>query len=388
VLRQILYQVHWCIGITAGVVLAIVGFTGGLLSFEDEIKQALNSDVMRVPVRAETPLPIAQLYGALQTQHPGRRIQSLGLSADAAAAVRFDLALPQPAKPGARRAETRYADPYTGRDLGEAKRGDQFFHVTEDIHRRLAAGNVGKQVVGVATVCLLIMALSGLYLRWPKVVSSWRTWLKPDLRLKGRAFLWQLHAITGTWVLLFYLLAAATGLTWSYPGYRDALFSWSGAPRPTGAGSSGPRVGEVAPAIDGATLGRAWAVFASEVPHFDTATLTLPRAASQPIEIRYLLADAAHDRAFNTMAVNAETAAVERHNRFAERQLAARLVGSLFPLHSGSYFGVSGVVLMMLASLTMPLFAVTGWLLYLNRRARKRLARLAGTTVTGAGEPA
>lgn len=60
------------------------------------------------------------------------------------------------------------------------------------------------------------------------------------------------------------------------------------------------------------------------------------------------------------------------HDRHADKPGGARLMGSMFALHSGSFFGLSGKVLMMLASLLMPLFAVTGWLLYLDRRARKR----------------
>ncbi|MGG2362119.1 hypothetical protein ACE4Z5_24405, partial [Salmonella enterica] len=44
-------------------------------------------------------------------------------------------------------------------------------------------------------------------------------------------------------------------------------------------------------------------------------------------------------------------------------------------LHSGGFFGVGGLILFMLSSLLMPLFAVTGWMLYLDRRAKQRAAR-------------
>lgn len=46
--RNAVFQVHWFLGITAGVVLALVGVTGGMLSFEDEILEALNPGVMTV----------------------------------------------------------------------------------------------------------------------------------------------------------------------------------------------------------------------------------------------------------------------------------------------------------------------------------------------------
>jgi len=48
------------------------------------------------------------------------------------------------------------------------------------------------------------------------------------------------------------------------------------------------------------------------------------------------------------------------------------LLTSVYALHVGSYFGLVGRILLTLASLTMPLFFVTGWLLYLDRRRKKR----------------
>ena len=47
-LKKVLFQVHWFFGITAGLVLALMGVTGALYSFEDEILDALNPDVLFV----------------------------------------------------------------------------------------------------------------------------------------------------------------------------------------------------------------------------------------------------------------------------------------------------------------------------------------------------
>jgi sulfite reductase (NADPH) flavoprotein alpha-component len=100
----------------------------------------------------------------------------------------------------------------------------------------------------------------------------------------------------------------------------------------------------------------------------------LQAGAGRPLEIRYLALDAAHERAFSSMRIDSRTGTVVAHDRYRDRTPAARLVGSVFPLHSGSYFGWAGQTLMMIVSLGMPLFAVTGWLMYLKRRARKRRA--------------
>ncbi len=57
---------------------------------------------------------------------------------------------------------------------------------------------------------------------------------------------------------------------------------------------------------------------------------------------------------------------------YAERALGARLTGSMLALHEGKFFGPVGWIAFMLAALAMPLFGVTGLLLYLGRRRSRR----------------
>ena len=81
--RNALFQIHWFLGITAGIVLALVGVTGGLLSFEDEMLKAMNPGVMSVEARG-TPLSPDALVARIREQRPDDRIQSLAMSRDAA----------------------------------------------------------------------------------------------------------------------------------------------------------------------------------------------------------------------------------------------------------------------------------------------------------------
>ena len=84
--RNAVFQLHWFFGITAGLVLAIVGVTGGILSFEDELLKALNPGVMTVQARGEALAPGA-LVARVKEQRPGEEIGSLQLFADPRCAV-------------------------------------------------------------------------------------------------------------------------------------------------------------------------------------------------------------------------------------------------------------------------------------------------------------
>src|SRR5690606_14748298 len=370
-LRNAIFQLHWFFGITAGIVLAVVGVTGGILSFEDELLKALNPGVLTVQARGE-PLSPGELVARALEQRPGEEIASLQLSADPADAAVVGFA----AKDGGRRGERRHIDPYSGQLLG-APRHQEFFRITMRLHRWLVADDVGKQIVGASTVILVFFCLSGLYLRWPRRWGSLRAWLALDWRQKGRNFLWHLHSVVGTWVLLTYLVMSLTGLWWSYGWYREAVNDWAaaGKPRVEAVDAASDR-GDPPPFDFDAT----WRAFVAAAPAWSSATLSRPRG-DQPASVRYLDADPAHERARNTLEFDRWTLQPLAHERYDDGSLRQKIGASMFALHRGSFFGTGGVVLFMLTSFAMPLFAVTGWMLYLDRRRRKRVVREAAAGV-------
>ncbi|MFG1463185.1 sulfite reductase flavoprotein subunit alpha [Xanthobacter sp. DSM 24535] len=420
--KAVWFQIHWLLGITAGIVLAVVGVTGAMLSFEHEILTALNPGVLTVQPAQSGALPPDVLLERIRANAPGKTPTALTVSADPADPARVTFAPPPPPPgapaggPGGPRGENRYVNPYDGALLGDV-RGQGFFRFVMQVHRWLAAGDIGKQIVGASTIGLIILSLSGLYLRWPRRALDWRSWLRLDWGRRGRSFLWELHSVIGTWVLPFYLLASLTGLYWSYDWYRGALFDVTGTPRPQ---QQGPRPAGPPPGAQGAAQGNAgpqgvaspsstpaaqgeraprdgretrsaaplnvavlWPAFLRESGGYSTATLRLPQGNAQALTIIYQPENPAHERANNTLVLDAQ-GQVREHKRYTDLPTGQKLMGSIFPLHSGSFFGVGGTILMMIASLLMPLFAITGWMLYLDRRKKKREARSAAAPVASA----
>lgn len=382
--RNVLFQLHWILGITAGIVLAIVGATGALLSFEQQIVASLAAEGREVESAGRTPLTATELLTRVAGEQQDKRIVGLSIVREPSHNVRVTFA-PR---------EQHYVDPYTGALLAPTAGGaETFFRNVRQLHRWLMLGelgdrDIGRQIVGACTMLLIFMVFTGLYLRWPRgpAARRLRTWLIPDFRLKGRAFLWNLHSVIGTWVLPVYLVIALTGLQWSYEWYRNGLYSIAGVERP--AGPEGSREGRgpgAAPERSGGpdvvAFTRAWETFAQETGgRFASVNVNLAARPGKPMEFRYLEEHPRHERAFNTLAIDSE-GRVAKQERYADKPLAARLVSSIFPLHSGSYFGLAGVIVFLIASLAMPVFAVTGWIMYLQRRApRARRAALAAAT--------
>lgn len=377
--KKTLFQLHWFFGITAGLVLALMGITGALYSFQDELLRAFNADVLKVEVRAEGVLPPAELVRRVEAQQHDK-VAMLWVDVRDGNAARIFFTPP----PGERRGQLRYADPYTGELKGEAA-GQGFFNLMLNLHRFLAMGDTGRQITGACTLMLVFFCLSGLYLRWPRKALEWRAWLTLDWAKTGRAFNWDLHAVAGTWCLLFYLLFALTGLFWSYEWYREGLNRLlADAPasgqqqRGEGRGRHGPQhIDKNAPPLV-VDYDAIWANLKDAAgPGLAMYNLRLPPVGGQPANLFYLLENADHPRAFNTLVLDPATGQVKKHDRYSEKSFKAQLLQSVYALHVGEYFGLPGRIIVTLASLSMPLFFVTGWLLYLDRRRKKRQVRAA-----------
>jgi sulfite reductase (NADPH) flavoprotein alpha-component len=223
--KKIFFQIHWFLGITAGLILSIMGVTGAIYSYEQPIQRWLNPDSYTVKVENQAKLTPAEIYQHFQTQNPEMKINSITIAKAAEEASNINIV-----KEGARRGYTMMVNPYTAEVLPEVK-GKDFFQFIQQLHRNLTVGEVGKQITGVSTLMLIFFVLSGLYLRWPKK-HSFKQWFAIKPKLKGRNFLWDLHAVVGTWVVIFYLLLACTGLYWSYDWWRNGMFRVMGVERP------------------------------------------------------------------------------------------------------------------------------------------------------------
>ncbi|WP_122593065.1 sulfite reductase flavoprotein subunit alpha [Pseudomonas viridiflava] len=384
-MKKVLFQLHWFFGITAGLVLALMGITGALYSFEDEILDALNPNVLLVQPQGET-LPPVELVRRLESATGMTvailRVETVG---NRVAQVFFS------PRPGERRGPKRNFDPYTGELKGDGV-GEEFFDFILRLHRFLAMGEVGKQVTAACTLVLVFFCLSGLYLRWPRKALNWRVWLTLDWAKKGRSFNWDLHSVFGTWCLLFYLLFAITGLSWSYDWVSNGLNRLLGdapAEQRKGGGGRGVNMSKDSPpaplVVDYVAI---WdSLQKTAGPELSAYNLRLPSAGGQPATVFYLLKDSPHPRALNSVTLDSASGAVSSVSRYAERSLGAQLLISNYALHVGSYFGIVGRIVMTVASLMMPLFFITGWLLYLDRRRKKRQVKAARGDVSTRSAP-
>ncbi|CDF86029.1 hypothetical protein PKB_4705 [Pseudomonas knackmussii B13] len=138
-LKKVWFQLHWLFGISAGLVLALMGVTGATLSFQDELLRALNPDSLVVQRQPTGTLALDELVRRVESAVPGKTVASVWNTVDGDQAARIMFSPP----PGQRRGEMRYVDPYDG-ELLPAPVGEGFFGFVMQLHRFLAIGRGGR----------------------------------------------------------------------------------------------------------------------------------------------------------------------------------------------------------------------------------------------------
>lgn len=382
--KKFLFQIHWFLGISAGLILSIMGVTGAIYSYDQQILKWVNTDSYVVQAQSSPKLTPGQLYQHFTTIQPEIKINSITIAKDPTASSVVNIE-----KEGERRGYNMMVNPYTAQVLPEVQ-GRKLLLLIQQIHRNLTAGEFGKQITGACALMLIYFVLSGLYLRWPKKHSA-RQWLAVKSKLKGRNFIWDLHAVVGTWVIVFYLLFACTGLYWSYDWWRSGMFKVLGVEQPKmqGHGGSGRNKDQLPKIqLDNAqlitALNQTWSGFNNQIGRdYSTLTVNLPKKDDGKIELSFVDATPQHERARNQAVYNYKTANIEKMELYEDKKLNQKIMSSMLPVHRGSFFGPVYQFVAMLASLAMPLFFVTGWMLYLKRRKQKKLTQAARQSLAG-----
>jgi len=240
--RSILFWLHLLSGVTAATVILVMSATGVILALKPQIQNWIERDVRYV-----TPQPVRlgaqQLLAAVKTAKPESSPQSLTVARDPALAATVSLG----------REGNLYVNPYTGAILGTGSaRTNEFFQSMTNWHRYLGATGesraTGRSATGISNFAFLILAISGLYIWWPKQFT--RKGLKPIVWFRqtstGRARDFNWHNTIGFWCLIPIVVMTASGVVMSYSWANDLVYRLTGSPVPVRGGGPGGAGGPAA----------------------------------------------------------------------------------------------------------------------------------------------
>ena len=223
-MKKIFRKIHLWLSVPFGLIITLVCFSGAILVFENEVNEWFRRDLYYVETVKESPLPMDKLLEKVATTLPDSvSVTGVSISSDPGRAYQVSLSKPRRA--------SLYVDQYTGEVKGKSERSG-FFMFMFRMHRWLLdsmnPGNEGifwgKMIVGVSTLLLVFVLISGIVIWWPRTRKALKNSLKITATKGWRRFWYDLHVAGGMYALIFLLAMALTGLTWSFPWYRTAFY--------------------------------------------------------------------------------------------------------------------------------------------------------------------
>jgi uncharacterized iron-regulated membrane protein len=343
-MRKLVLNLHLYTALIMGVFIVILGVTGSIMAFEDQIDHVTHPHLFFVTPQAR-PLALAELATAATRRFPGEEALFFGMSASPNLSyyVAFD-------------SGNVYVDPYTGEVLG-VRNGPTWLSYVHQFHLRLSAGDVGKKFVAWVGVVTLFLLLSGLYLWWPLK----RATIKWDAAPKRLWF--DVHSAVGIFSLVFLLLLTVTGIVIGFESVSTPFFfiiTHSEPLRTSVRATARPGVVRLTPdqAVDAAR---------AAVPGATPIAVNVPGPTGvYRVALRYPedLTPGGRSRVF----VDPYGGAILQAESSRRTAAGTRMVNANRAIHTGDIYGLPSKAVMSIASLMAALQVFSGVMLWWKRR--------------------
>ena len=369
-LRGVVRDLHLYLSLAAGLFIVAIAITGAPLVWRDDVDRFLNP--ARYAVTGEELRQPLSRYAENARAAAGEEFGVLELRLPAHAGWPVQAILRAPAAGGApARTLVATLDPPTGRVLDVAGMSSTLVGVLHNFHHMLMVPQwSGRQIVGWFGVVLFFLALSGLYLWWPRNAPFTRG-------LRWRRSPWtstNLHQLAGFWISIPLAVVAATGIYLAFPNTARLLTSSlapTGQPMRHG-GYSALAMRETKLGPDGA-LASALALVPGAAPRmisFPTQQARQEHQHGKPgsgtWRIRFQESDGAEPVA---IMVDDESAVAQRA---AAPQSGDRAASLIKGLHEARRGGPVWAVIVFATGVAPAIFMATGLIMWLRgRRARR-----------------
>jgi uncharacterized iron-regulated membrane protein len=364
-LRRALFQIHLWTGIIAGIYAILIGVTGSVLVFSEELHHAEVREWRHVPIP-----PNAQYASVDQWVESARKVTGPGGS--------FNLVFPE--QPGdtamvnffRQNAGTMiFLNPYTAQVLGvKVNDGSGLLRIMERFHSNLLIPRTGRLVNGIGALALLLLAITGIIIWWPgRRLFRKRLTIKFDASWKRINF--DFHHAVGFWGMLGFSLLCITGAWFTWPQFfRNTVAGWGYTVTPP------QRIAAQRPAgAERLPISELIAAANAAVPGPPVSRVNISAGVNDPIRLNKAGEGKPFFRTATVITVNPYTREVLRVDSLDTKASGDRILSWMAPLHIGNFGGMTIKVIWFLLGLTMPALFVSGFIMWWQRVVKNKWLR-------------
>jgi uncharacterized iron-regulated membrane protein len=371
-LRRWLTRLHRWAGLLIMACMLVAAITGTWLVFRLEMDRLVNPH-LRIVKPGTSRVSLASIVEAAEHRFPTSVAQALTLPERPEDSIGVYL---QSRDPAAADFDQLFFNPYDGAFLGGRSTSRLVFTrehldpLIDRLHYSLWMNSWGLWLMGIVAGVWLITSIVGLALAWPRPwlhITGWLPILSARVDRGPYQANYQFHRAAGVWFLPVLIVLAFTSLYQNLPQFvRPIVHAFSAlTERPPGR-----------PLQDGATTispDRAIDELRERFPAARPSSIGIDRFSSRYSVLFHLPGDLSPEGE-NWAFVDMVTGEIAGMKLTATSSAGDRLLTWIFPLHTGTAFGMPGRIVIALAGVALVGMLVTGFYIW-GVKWRMRLSR-------------
>lgn len=368
--RLVRHQRHWYgqwhawAGILAGAVLIVVSLTGTLLVFEEELDVWLYPELFGFAAQEER-LTFGEAVDAVQEAHPDWAIKGI---------YRFEQRNDCYILNYGNDYRQAIVNPYTGQVTGTRVYAESIMGFIRHLHRTLLIPTVGKYMVGICSLFLVILMITGLRLWLPKRFKQLRSRLtvKRGASRKRQNYDW--HNSLGFYFSPFITLISLTGAAITFsPLVILALFLVSFEP-PQSLDSLLGQQSEYQQRLP-IPIDEMVTIAFTEITEGEVRGVTLP-ADSVGAYTMDIIAPGRAQTGDRSLVYYDQYSGQKLMNTDTDTpHLGKAYINWVTPIHYGTFGGMPTRIIALITTLVVPILFVTGFVIWWGRWKKRHQPR-------------
>jgi len=264
--------------------------------------------------------------------------------------------------------KTVYVNPYNGKVTGIVDQQRNWIWLLRVMHQQLLLQyDIGHLMVGIATLMMFVVVITGLILWWPRNKGALKQRFKIKFNAKWRRVNYDIHNVGGFYTQIFILFFAATGLVWTFDWWTDGIYRLLG--------EDPDKVFTEVPAIPAS-------IQTTNNP-LDIAFYDLALKKKNWKKVSFFMNDAKYlgvvrydgNSGWDTWDIhhyNAKTGALYFSVPHEKKSLGAKWRNSNYAIHVGSIYGIVTKLIASFIALFCSALPVTGFYIWWGRRKKDK----------------
>lgn len=373
-LRSYWLNIHRYLGLSAGLLLVLLGLTGTLNVFRVELDRWLNPELVISQTQGEF-RSLDEILKAVQAVHLNRNGSwELVMPPQESGMLTAIYSKPEEKKDEFYAGLWVDVNPYTSEVVRSYFWGDTAMTWIFDLHSTLLLGQTGHNIVGILGLVLMISLCTGLYLWWPGSGRVSQAFIIKRGASNPR-LMFDIHRVVGIYGILILFILASSGLYLVYPEYINPVVEISPNQKSPKDWTSTTDLRTKPISIEQAVLTAKQVFPDAEVKRISTPNGVVgvyKVSLRQPSEIfknSYPETQVWIDQYSGTVLGSMDPKNYTMTKTFLSIQ---------WELHSGQAFGLSGRILVCIVGLVPLILYITGFIRWLQKRraARKKQQKI------------